>query len=194
MLVAAVAVMSVIMPYHICSAIFCYVCFILCVSFNIGIGVGKKWSVGYPLAFCEAGLCFALLTMGTGAYWGYHAWGQAWIWEPRLTGMFLTTLFFLSWRLVCAVLGNALVANKKLTSSLIILGLPGIAFTHFAVRLFGGVHPSSVKQMHGVIEEKWAIALVVTGFLMMGAGWVALRVRQVKKGLKKAGRMAQDAP
>ena len=189
MLSIAAVVMPVIMPYHICCAVLCYVSFLLCVGFNIAIGFGKTCSVGYPLAFCEVGLCFALATMITGAWWGYHAWGKAWIWEPRLTGLFLTTLFFVSWRLVCAVLGNSLVANKKLTSSLIILGLPAIFFTHFAVRLFGGIHPASVNQMHVVIPEKWPIVLVVVGLLFMSTGGVVLRLRQIKK----AGCIVRDA-
>lgn len=187
---AGIWVMPVILPYHVCSAMLCYVFFLICVGCNVFIGLEKNVSVAWPLAFCEVGLCFALVTLITGSLWGYHAWGAAWVWEPRLTGMFLMTLFFLSWRLACVVLGNTLVSNKKLTASLIVLGLPAMFFTHVAVRMFGGIHPASVVESEVVLQKMWPIVLVVAGEILLGSGLVLLRGHQIKK----AGRMAQEAP
>ena len=99
------------------------------------------------------------------------------------------TLFFVSWRLACLVLGPSLVANKKLTSSRIILGLPAMVFTHVATRLFGGIHPASMSHSEVVLQEKWPVILVVLGEIILGVGFVLLRIYQ----MKKAGRIEQNA-
>lgn len=108
--------------------------------------IHRHFAAQHAIAFCDIGLLFAAATLATGMYWAYHAWGAAWIWEPRLTGMLLMTFFFLSWRLSCCILGPETTQNIHYTAPLLILGLPSMFFTHFATRLMGGIHPSSVAE------------------------------------------------
>lgn len=135
-----------ILPYHICAALFSYICFIVCVVCSLAARICEKFSIRHAIAACDAGLLFAVETLLTGSFWAYRAWGTAFVLEPRLTGMLLMTLCFASWRIACAIIGTATPIYQKLTASLIIIGLPAMALTHFAVRLFGGIHPESIAQ------------------------------------------------
>lgn len=131
------------LPYHIAAAVSSYVFFVLCIVVCLAARTGKI-DVRRAILSCDAGLFFAIETLLTGAFWAHRAWGSAWVWEPRLTGMLLTTFFFASWRIACFLMGETAAAKPRLTASLIVLGLPAMAFTHLSVRLFGGIHPDSV--------------------------------------------------
>ncbi len=155
--------------------------FILCIAGCIGMAVSQRISAAFAVAGCEAGLLFAAMTIGSGAYWAKDAWGAAWVWEPRLSGMALMTFFFVSWRLAVAILGHQAAADKKLTSSLIVLGLPSMAFTHLAVRLFGGIHPEGIAHVQSAPYEPWQFAITALGFLMMGTGAMVLRMQKFKR-------------
>ncbi len=170
---------------HVSAAITCYLFFIACVISCLCIAHGRSINPLFATSFCEAGLFFAAETLATGAFWAFQAWGKPWVWEPRLTGMFLMTLFFVSWRIAVAILGNEAVANKKLTASLIILGLPAIFFTHAAVRLFGGIHPD--KMPASISWQAWMIILAALIHLGMGIAFAIVRYK------KMAGRMERSA-
>ena len=157
-----------ILPFHVSGAILCYAFFLLCVVSNILIGLGKKVTPEVAVTSCNAGLFFAAETLITGAMWARQAWGAVWVWEPRLTGMLLMTLFFISWRLACAIVGPSIVGKGRLTASLIILGLPSMAFTHLAVRLFGGIHPETVAQSGALPSSPGLMTAVVIGHLSIG--------------------------
>lgn len=47
------------------------------------------------------GIAFTLISLGTGAIWGKPTWGTWWVWDARLTSMFLLLiLYFGYWALV----------------------------------------------------------------------------------------------
>ena len=163
-----------VLPFHVISAVSSYLCFLVCVIVCIGVSMGKIRRPAGAVSACSAGIVAACMTLMTGAFWGYHAWGAAWVWEPRLTGMLLTTVFFVSWRLACAILGLEVVHQAKMTASLVVLGLPAIAFTHLAVRLFGGVHPASMQGTGGTPVPWWLFGLAAAVVIVLcgGAAWL----------------------
>ena len=169
--------------FHVPAAIFCYVFFIACIAVNIGIRAGKNVSPAIAIALCETGLLFAGITILTGSIWGYHAWGAAWVWEPRLTGMFLMTLFFLSWRLACAIAGPQITSKGQFTATLIILGLPAMAFTHLAVRLFGGIHPETMPTS-AATTPIWQWGLITLLYLAIAAALTSIRRKIIKNRLE----------
>ncbi|MBQ9818238.1 MAG: hypothetical protein IJM59_12350 [Proteobacteria bacterium] len=172
-----------LMHFHICSATMCYVCFIACVVINIGIAAGKRWSPFAAISCCESGLLTALITIISGSIWAYEAWGTAWVWEPRLTGMFLMTLVFVSWRLAIAILGPDAVSRPKLSASLIILGLPAMFFTHVATRLFGGIHPDQIPKSSSTLAPLPFVATALC-IAALCAGTVWIRTRQMARRMK----------
>ena len=178
---------NTLLPIHVTAAMATYLWFIACVVQNVRVCLGRKANPRVAVAACEAGLFAAAVTMATGSYWAYHAWGTAWVWEPRLTGMFLMTLFFVSWRIAVAVLGAEAVSNRRMTASLIVLGLPSMAFTHLAARLMGGLHPSGMSHVERG-PELW-VGFAVAGIVEIAAGlaWIWWRT-------KKGGRIPEAEP
>jgi heme exporter protein C len=168
-----------VLIFHVPAAIFCYVFFIVCIAVNIGIRAGKNVSPAIAIALCETGLLFAGITILTGSIWGYHAWGAAWVWEPRLTGMFLMTLFFLSWRLACAIAGPQITSKGQFTATLIILGLPAMVFTHLAVRLFGGIHPETMPTSAANLPT-WQWGLITLLYLVIAAVFTPVRIKKIQ--------------
>lgn len=177
--------------FHVPAAIFCYLFFLACIAVNIGMHKGKKWSPAFAMALCETGLLFAAVTLVTGAIWGYHAWGAAWVWEPRLTGMFLMTLFFLSWRFACALMGPQVASKSKFTATLIILGLPAMGFTHLAVRLFGGIHPEHMPAS-AATTPLWHWLMIIAIYLTIGILLTAFRTHKLQSRLKSDANLAPE--
>lgn len=188
-----------ILAYHVSAACLTYLFFLGCVGFNIGAGVlATRSAVGdaedtgprryrvsclaaCAVSCCDVGLLFSAETLVTGAWWGHIAWGVSWIWEPRLTGMFLMTLCFMSWRLACAILGAEMVSKGRLTACLILLGLPSMAFTHVASQLFGGIHPATVEQSGAIFPASGWMVDVVLGHLLAGLACAGAIVRRKMK-------------
>lgn len=170
-----------ILHFHVTAAILTYLLFILCVVINVMVCMGRRIRRDYSVIFCDAGILFALETMGTGAVRAREAWGQAWVWEPRLTGMFLMTLFFVSWRLAIGILGKEAVSNRRLTSSLIVLGLPAMAFTHLAAKLLGGIHPQDMSHLSSTERSAWLFIVVGVIQAILGLIFVVYRIWRQKK-------------
>ena len=166
--------------WHVPAAILTSLAFVVCVVMNILRALNRPVTLFPPLCACDVGLVFAGITLVSGMLWGRHAWGTAWIWEPRLTGMLLMTLIFLSWRMTASHIAKHVVAERVATSSLILLGLPSMAFTHLATRLFGGIHPS------GMPEASHPSALPGQAFLLTGLcyAFLALFIIFLRRSLR----------
>ncbi|MBQ9394090.1 MAG: cytochrome c biogenesis protein CcsA [Proteobacteria bacterium] len=162
-----------ILPLHISVAIGSYFFFLMCIVSCLFIR--KKHACSIAIASSEVGIANAVLTLVSGSIWAHYAWGVYWVWEPRLTGMLLTTMFFISWRLAVGIMGETAVRNKKLTASLIILGIPGMFFTHVAVRFFGGIHPSGTHALNSAPVLWWAFVLMGVGVAAVSAGMFLYR-------------------
>lgn len=181
---------GVLIAWHVPAAILSYLAFVVCVVLNIGRALGRKWPLSHALRACDHGIFFALATMVTGMIWGREAWGHAWIWEPRLTGMFLMTLIFVSWRLASRYIADHVTANRAATSALIVLGLPALAFTHFATKLFGGVHPSQMPKT-GPESHVGPMAFICAIIFYLAFAWT---VSLVKMYLAKRRVRGGDVP
>lgn len=197
-----------ILTYHIVAAILCYLSFLACIFINIAQYAARHpkqekqavqnskvssdpelstafrrcihqhFAAQHAIAFCDVGLLFAAATLATGMYWAYHAWGAAWIWEPRLTGMLLMTFFFLSWRLSCCILGPETTQNIRYTAPLLILGLPSMFFTHFAIRLMGGIHPSSVAESGANFDSIATTATIAIAEIAIAVALFLIRTKR----------------
>lgn len=52
----------------------------------------------------EIGLLFSLVTLITGSIWGKPTWGTWWVWDARLTSVFLLFLIYLCYIIISSVL------------------------------------------------------------------------------------------
>jgi len=161
---------SSLIAWHVPAAILAYVAFFICVIINIGRAVGKSWNFDWALRMCDHGIFYATITIVSGMIWGKLSWGTAWIWEPRLTGMFLMTLIFVSWRLAANVIVKHVAVHRGVTSALVVLGLPAMGFTHFAAKLMGGIHPTQMPQS-GAEASVLPAAFVCAGLCYIATAW-----------------------
>ncbi len=191
-----------LMPFHISAAVLCYASFIACACAIIAIHIRivRKNSENRvqssskhrkhrilltgtsAIALCDVGLIFAAETLVTGMIWAKRAWGAAWVWEPRLSGMLLMTLTFAAWRLSCAILGGDTPDKMRYAAPLLILGLPAMFFTHFAVRLFGGIHPDSVAHAGAQFPRFAATSAIILGHIGLAAALFIIRNSDAARG------------
>lgn len=98
--------------------------------------------VGKSLA--PIGCVFSLISIVTGSLWGKPTWGTLWVWDARLTSMFILFLFYIAYIFTWKMLAN----NKKaniITSTIGILGLFNIIIVKYSVDWWNTLHqPSSI--------------------------------------------------
>ena len=92
--------------------------------------------------------CF--ITLLTGMIWGKAAWGTWWLWDPRLTAVFIQFCLLV----ICYMLRNVSDMNSTLeqASDLVtVIGLINMPIIKFAVNAWNSIHQdSSVLRFDGV--------------------------------------------
>ena len=125
--------------------------------------------------------CF--ITLVTGSIWGKAAWGTWWIWDPRLTAVFIQ-FCILS---VCYMLSNMGVNNSTLEQSsalLTIIGLINIPIIKFAVNAWNSIHQdSSVFRVDGVKIHQDLFHPLMLSFFSIGCLYLAITILITKNTL-----------
>ncbi|MGH6907460.1 MAG: heme ABC transporter permease, partial [Aestuariivirga sp.] len=109
----------------------------------------------HPLADAAAktaapiGAVFCFLALATGSLWGKPMWGAWWVWDARLTSMFILFLFYLGYMAVWQAIDEphraALVARV-----VALVGFINIPVVKFSVNWWNSLHqPASVFRMDG---------------------------------------------
>nr|YP_007890513.1 ABC transporter subunit C [Andalucia godoyi]AGH24007.1 ABC transporter subunit C [Andalucia godoyi] len=123
----------------------------------------------HPMAFLMAkltawiGTLFTFLTLVTGSLWGFPVWGTFWVWDARLTSVFVLFLFYLGYLVLVSSL-----PNPKIPSILAIVGFLNIPIIKFSVEWWNTLHQtSSVSAMQSSIHFSMLFPLlfVFFGFL-----------------------------
>ena len=117
------------MYVHVPSSFISLSCFVF-------IGISSIVSLIFKIKFlpivskslAPVGCIFTLISIVTGSLWGKPTWGIWWVWDARLTSMFILFLFYLAYILLWKLIKNYEKAN--LFSSIIgIVGL--INYTYY---------------------------------------------------------------
>ena len=122
---------------------------ILCFSF---IGLSSILNLIFKIkimpliakSLAPVGLVFSLISIFTGSLWGKPTWGIWWVWDARLTSMFILLLFYLSYILIWRFVKNFEQANK-ISSIIAIVGLLNLPIIKYSVDWWNTLHqPSSI--------------------------------------------------
>ena len=122
---------------------------ILCFSF---IGLSSILNLIFKIkimpliakSLAPVGLVFSLISIFTGSLWGKPTWGIWWVWDARLTSMFILLLFYLSYILIWKFVKNFEQANK-ISSIIAIVGLLNLPIIKYSVDWWNTLHqPSSI--------------------------------------------------
>tara|TARA_B100000029_G_C17549866_1_gene949717 strand:+ start:343 stop:1053 length:711 start_codon:yes stop_codon:yes gene_type:complete len=98
--------------------------------------------IGKSLA--PIGFVFTFLSMATGSLWGKPTWGIWWVWDARLTSMFILFCFYVAYIFSWKFIDNFEKANK-ITSIISIIGLFNLPVIKYSVDWWNTLHqPSSI--------------------------------------------------
>ena len=95
-------------------------------------------------SLAHVGCTFSLISIVTGSFWGKPTWGIWWVWDARLTSMFILFLFYIAYIFTWKIITNFEKANK-VSSIIAIIGLFNLPVIKYSVDWWNTLHqPSSI--------------------------------------------------
>lgn len=130
----------------------------------------------HPLADVAAksaapiGACFTLLALVTGSLWGKPMWGTYWVWDARLTSVFVLFLMYLGViALTRAIEDHG--QSARAAAILILIGAINLPIIKFSVNWWNTLHqPAAVFRMDGPTIHPsllWPLAIMALGFTIL---------------------------
>jgi heme exporter protein C len=130
----------------------------------------------HPLADVAAktaaplGAAFCFLALATGSLWGKPMWGAWWVWDARLTSMFVLFLLYLGYMAIWQAIDDPHRA-AAIARIVAIVGVINVPIIKFSVQWWNTLHqPASILKMGGPSID----ASILRPLLVMGLAYVAL--------------------
>jgi heme exporter protein C len=150
----------------------------------------------HPLADVAAktaapiGAIFCFLSLATGSLWGKPMWGAWWVWDARLTSMFVLMLLYIGYMAIWAAIDEphraAMVARI-----VALVGFINVPIVKFSVDWWNSLHqPASVFRMGGpTIDMSMLWPLLVMGlaytFLFLALHLVSIRAEIAARKIRQ---------
>ncbi len=139
-----------IMYVHVPSAWLSMMCYTVMAISALGTLVWR-----HPLADVSAraaapiGACFTFLALVTGSLWGKPMWGTWWVWDARLTSVFVLFLMYLGLIALNRAMDDPS-RSARVSAVLILVGFVNIPIIKFSVEWWNTLHqPASVIRLAG---------------------------------------------
>jgi heme exporter protein C len=130
----------------------------------------------HPLADVSAkaaapiGAAFTALALITGSLWGKPMWGTWWVWDARLTSVFVLFLMYLGIIALTRAVDDP-AKSSKATAILTLVGFINIPIIKFSVDWWNTLHqPASVIRMGGPTIHPsllWPLLVMAVGFTLL---------------------------
>ncbi|MBZ9656494.1 heme ABC transporter permease [Phyllobacterium lublinensis] len=130
----------------------------------------------HPLADVSAkaaapiGAVFTALALITGSLWGKPMWGTWWVWDARLTSVFVLFLMYLGIIAFTRAMDDP-AKSAKATAILTLVGFINIPIIKFSVDWWNTLHqPASVLRMGGSTIDPsllWPLLVMAIGFTLL---------------------------
>ena len=130
----------------------------------------------HPLADVSAkaaapiGAVFTALALITGSLWGKPMWGTWWVWDARLTSVFVLFLMYLGIIALTRAMDDP-AKSAKATAILTLVGFINIPIIKFSVDWWNTLHqPASVLRMGGSTIDPsllWPLLVMAIGFTLL---------------------------
>ncbi len=140
----------------------------------------------HPLADSAAkaaaplGAAFCFLSLATGSIWGKPMWGTWWVWDARLTSMFVLMLLYLGYLAVWRAFEDPHRA-AGLARVVALVGVINIPIVKFSVEWWNTLHqPASVMKMGGPsihASMLWPLLLMALAFKAYYVVVLLMRIR-----------------
>jgi heme exporter protein C len=141
------------------------------------------------LSFCAraatlVALNSSLITLVTGAIWGKAAWGTWWVWDPRLTSLFIQFCLLSLVTLMRLSNNNYNSSLEQFAALISLLGVINLPIIKFSVEAWTSLHQeASIFRLDGVkIDSPFLIPLLVS-FLAMTSFYLLLGALSIKRQL-----------
>ncbi len=174
------------------TALACYLCMGICSALEL---VRRHPVAGlFAKASAPAGAVFCFICLATGSLWGKPTWGTWWIWDARLTSMFLLFLLYIGYLSVWFFSENKAKA-AKIAGVLCLVGLIDLPIVKFSVEWWNTLHqgPSVFRTGGPSIASAMLTPLLINalGFQML---WICLALTGVRTELNrlKISRIIRD--
>ena len=100
-------------------------------------------------AAAPIGACFTFLALVTGSLWGKPMWGTWWVWDARLTSVFVLFLMYLGLMALNRAIDDP-ARSSKVSAVLVLVGFVNIPIIKFSVDWWNTLHQSaSVMRLDG---------------------------------------------
>lgn len=133
----------------------------------------------YAKSAAFLGAAFTLICLLTGSLWGKPMWGTWWVWDARLTSVFVLFLLYAGYIVLVDSFDDE---QKGLNAGamLLLAGAVNIPVIKFSVDWWNTLHqPSSVLRMEGAAIDSsmlWPLFLMAAAFKFLFIGLVCLRM------------------
>jgi heme exporter protein C len=153
-------------------------------------------------AAAPLGAAFTFLALATGAIWGKPMWGTWWVWDARLTSVFVLFLIYLGIIALTRALDDPS-RSAKAAAIVTLVGFVNIPIIKFSVDWWNTLHqPASVIRLDGPTIHPsmlWPLLVMAAGFIILFVAFhlVAMRneiwARRVSAMRRLAARSADRA-
>lgn len=160
-----------IMYVHVPAAWLSMMCYTVMALSAIGTLVWR-----HPLAdvahksATPIGAAFTLIALVTGSLWGKPMWGTWWVWDARLTSVFILFLMYLGLIAFNKAMDDPSKA-ARVSAVLILVGFVNIPIIKFSVEWWNTLHqPASVLRLNGPAiapEFLWPLLTMAIGFTLL---------------------------
>ena len=150
----------------------------------------------HPLADAAAktaapiGAVFCFLALATGSRWGKPMWGAWWVWDARLTSMFVLMLLYLGYMAIWAAIDEPHRA-AMIARIVALVGFINVPIVKFSVDWWNSLHqPASVFRAGGpAIDKSMLWPLLVMGlaytFLFLALHLVSIRAEIAARKIRQ---------
>lgn len=113
------------------------------------IGIAFKISFGFIFlkAVAPIGATFTLICLISGSLWGKPMWGTWWVWDARLTSVFILFIFYM----IIIILNKSfedIEVGEKISSIFVLLGSINLPIIKYSVEWWNTLHqPASVSKL-----------------------------------------------
>lgn len=101
---------------------------------------GRTWGDALCAAAAELTVVFGVTVLITGPLWAKKAWGHYWVWDVRLTTVFVLFLVFIGALLVRRYGGPA---RRRIAAGLALFGAADVPLIYISVMLWRTIHPDA---------------------------------------------------
>lgn len=160
-----------IMYIHVPFAWISMMCYSLMAASALGTLVWRHPLADVSLkAAAPIGVAFTLLALVTGSIWGKPMWGTWWVWDARLTSVFVLFLMYLGIIALTRALDDP-TRSARAAAIMTLVGFVNIPIIKFSVNWWNTLHqPASVLRIGGPTIDPsmlWPLMVMAVGFTVL---------------------------